>query len=109
MCVRIISDLSVLQFTPNLAAGCVLHRPASRVIHCSELYDATIFIASAARRTLRIEFLRLFPPPKGRGSGAVRTRAHLFEPCSEIRTSLLPQNRPGTGTPRLPSVRIQKF
>ncbi|GFY58677.1 uncharacterized protein TNIN_153281 [Trichonephila inaurata madagascariensis] len=42
MCVRIISDLSVLQFTPNLAAGCVLHRPASRVIHCSELSDATI-------------------------------------------------------------------
>ncbi|GFQ65007.1 hypothetical protein TNCT_20861 [Trichonephila clavata] len=67
MCVRIISDLSVLQFTPNLAAGCVLHRPASRVIHCSELYDATIFIASAARRTLSIEFLRFVSSPEGKG------------------------------------------
>ncbi|GFQ70842.1 hypothetical protein TNCT_246201 [Trichonephila clavata] len=68
MCVRIISDLSVLQFTPNLAAGCVLHRPASRVIHCSELYDATIFIASAARRTLRIEFLRFCFLPRREGA-----------------------------------------
>ncbi|GFQ66892.1 uncharacterized protein TNCT_32721 [Trichonephila clavata] len=68
MCVRIISDLSVLQFTPNLAAGCVLHRPASRVIHCSELYDATIFIASAARRTLSIEFLRFCFLPRREGA-----------------------------------------
>lgn len=37
MCVRKISAQGVLQFTPSLAAGCVLHRPASRVIHCSEL------------------------------------------------------------------------
>ncbi|GFT80700.1 uncharacterized protein NPIL_190741 [Nephila pilipes] len=27
----------VLQFTPIIAASCVLHRPVSRVIHCSEL------------------------------------------------------------------------
>lgn len=38
MCVRKISAQCVLQFTPSLAAGCVLHRPVSRVIHCSELY-----------------------------------------------------------------------
>lgn len=38
MCVRKISAQCVLQFTPNLAAGCVLHRPVSRVIHCSELF-----------------------------------------------------------------------
>lgn len=37
MCVRKISAQCVLQFTPSLAAGCVLHRPVSRVIHCSEL------------------------------------------------------------------------
>jgi hypothetical protein len=39
MCVRKISAQCVLQFTPSLAAGCVLHRPVSRVIHCSELYS----------------------------------------------------------------------
>lgn len=38
MCVRKISAQCVLQFTPSLAAGCVLHRPVSRVIHCSELF-----------------------------------------------------------------------
>lgn len=38
MRVRKISAQCVLQFTPSLAAGCVLHRPVSRVIHCSELY-----------------------------------------------------------------------
>ena len=43
MCVRKISAQCVLQFTPSLAAGCVLHRPVSRVIHCSELYFHFIF------------------------------------------------------------------
>lgn len=38
MRVRKISAQCVLQFTPSLAAGCVLHRPVSRVIHCLELY-----------------------------------------------------------------------
>lgn len=38
MRVRKISAQCVLQFTPSLAAGCVLHRPASRVIHCSESF-----------------------------------------------------------------------
>lgn len=37
MRVRKISAQCVLQFTPSLAAGCVLHRPVSRVIHHSEL------------------------------------------------------------------------
>lgn len=43
MCVRKISAQCVLQFTPSLAAGCVLHRPVSRVIHCSELYFQVLF------------------------------------------------------------------
>lgn len=43
MCVRKISAQCVLQFTPSLAAGCVLHRPVSRVIHCSELYSVFFF------------------------------------------------------------------
>ena len=38
MRVRKISAQCVLQFTPSHAAGCVLHRPVSRVIHCSELF-----------------------------------------------------------------------
>lgn len=46
MCVRKISAQCVLQFTPSLAAGCVLHRPVSRVIHCSELYSGFLFTSS---------------------------------------------------------------
>ena len=33
MYVRNIDDLCILQFTPTLASGRVLHRPASRVVH----------------------------------------------------------------------------
>lgn len=33
MCVQRISAQCVLQFTPSIAAGCVLHRPENRVIH----------------------------------------------------------------------------
>jgi len=39
MCVRKISAQCVLQFTPSLAAGCVLHRPTNRVIHRLESYN----------------------------------------------------------------------
>lgn len=38
MCVRKSSARRVLQFTPFNAASCVLHRPASRVIHRLQLY-----------------------------------------------------------------------
>jgi hypothetical protein len=38
MCVRNSSARRVLQFTPFIAASCVLHRPASRVIHRLQLY-----------------------------------------------------------------------
>ena len=37
MCVRNVDDQGVLQFTLILAAGCVLHRRTSRVIHRQEL------------------------------------------------------------------------
>ena len=37
MCVRSVDDQGVLQFTLILAAGCVLHRRTSRVIHRQEL------------------------------------------------------------------------
>ncbi|KAH6920032.1 hypothetical protein HPB50_028982 [Hyalomma asiaticum] len=39
MCVQRISAQCVLQFTPSLAAGCVLHRPENRVIHRLESYN----------------------------------------------------------------------
>ena len=38
MCVRNVDDQGVLQFTLILAAGCVLHRRTSRVIHRQELF-----------------------------------------------------------------------
>lgn len=47
MRVRKISAQCVLQFTPSLAAGCVLHRPVSRVIHCSELYFCSATLTEA--------------------------------------------------------------
>lgn len=45
MCVRDADDQCVLQFTLRNAAGCALHRRASRVIHRSELS-----VASTGRR-----------------------------------------------------------
>ena len=45
MCVRDADDRCVLQFTLRNAAGCALHRRASRVIHRSEL-----FVAPTGRR-----------------------------------------------------------
>ena len=45
MCVRDADDRCVLQFTLRNAAGCALHRRASRVIHRSELS-----VASTGRR-----------------------------------------------------------
>lgn len=43
MCVRNVDDQGVLQFTLILAAGCVLHRRTSRVIHRQELFQFLIF------------------------------------------------------------------
>ena len=57
MYVRNIDDLCILQFTPTLASGRVLHRPASRVVHrrkCS-------FVRSCAVTVQR--------PPTRRGEG----------------------------------------
>ena len=46
MCVRSVDDHGVLQFTLILAAGCVLHRRTSRVIHRQELFLVFSFISS---------------------------------------------------------------
>lgn len=52
MRVRKISAQCVLQFTPSLAAGCVLHRPVSRVIHCSEL---SVFVGNLTEALFAFE------------------------------------------------------
>ena len=43
MCVRHVSVSGALQFAVFRAVCCVLHRPASRVIHCSELWKKFFF------------------------------------------------------------------
>lgn len=67
MCVRKISAQCVLQFTPSLAAGCVLHRPVSRVIHCSEL-SFGFFLARGISAPFRNAF------EIGSGNGALSPR-----------------------------------
>jgi hypothetical protein len=82
MCVRKISAQCVLQFTPSLAAGCVLHRPVSRVIHCSELsfevWSSPGFLprSECVRDNIRESFLslsgedtRLYKVQRGAESG----------------------------------------
>lgn len=66
MCVRKISAQCVLQFTPSLAAGCVLHRPVSRVIHRSELLRVWfVLLRESSRR--RTALSRLFYDGGARG------------------------------------------
>lgn len=76
MRVRKISAQCVLQFTPSLAAGCVLHRPVSRVIHCSELSNVRQPHGSliSVRDFLKSGFL----PPRGkvRGSESCSRKGH---------------------------------
>ena len=67
MCVRKISAQCVLQFTPSLAAGCVLHRPVSRVIHCSELSFGFYFRAVRPYFCVRVFYNRCSPEGEVRG------------------------------------------
>jgi hypothetical protein len=45
ICVRKSSARRVLHFTPLIAASCVLHRPANRVIHRLQLYCIFSFLS----------------------------------------------------------------
>lgn len=88
MCVRKISAQCVLQFTPSLAAGCVLHRPVSRVIHCSELFyfsrPGRDFSLSGlvSKREVR----GTFPPPGGGGGGGgMHSRKSPGRPFRQVR------------------------
>ena len=92
MCVRKISAQCVLQFTPSLAAGCVLHRPVSRVIHCSELCFFVCFRARDFSLALSVRDLRSRPLPargeKGRGSEFFRVPG-VVPPRGGTETSML--------------------
>ena len=54
MCVRSVDDQCVLQFTLVHAAGCVLHRRTSRVIHRRELFSCYFYFRNDVR-TSRLE------------------------------------------------------
>ena len=55
MCVQGVDVQCVLQFTLIHAAGCALHRRASRVIHCPKLFQNFVFYFPPARRRSAIK------------------------------------------------------
>ena len=59
MCVRKSSARRVLQFTPFNAASCVLHRPASRVIHRLQLF--CFWFLLIAQRGVQVRDLKRRP------------------------------------------------
>lgn len=93
MRVRKISAQCVLQFTPSLAAGCVLHRPVSRVIHCSELYKslATSRKPSFAFESFRSRIFPLLTEGKVRGQSKSFTERVPSEPRS-LRSAVRPRS-----------------
>jgi len=60
MCVRKSSARRVLQFTPFNAASCVLHRPASRVIHRLQLF--CFWFLLIAQRGVQVRDLKRWSP-----------------------------------------------
>ena len=75
MCVRSVDDQGVLQFTLILAAGCVLHRRTSRVIHRQELFLGSFSLVDFnSRRRRNRPFLTVHTPrviKKLRGAPAI--------------------------------------
>lgn len=67
MCVQRISAQCVLQFTPSLAAGCVLHRPENRVIHRLESCSLGFQIGTVKQMVSDSGYP---PGPNGRNSRA---------------------------------------
>lgn len=64
ICVRKSSARRVLHFTPLITASCVLHRPASRVIHRLQLYCLFVCLLwmqrhSVWQRVLKLKYARL--------------------------------------------------
>lgn len=87
MCVRKISAQCVLQFTPSLAAGCVLHRPVSRVIHCSELcFFFSTELGDISLRPLRSRIVQRSDLSPG-GGEAFEAVSFGFAPAALSRTA----------------------
>lgn len=86
MCVQRISAQCVLQFTPSIAAGCVLHRTESRVIHRIESCKKSAVFAvrpqwtrggggrmESPREPSTPSVLCILKPPSGRRSSTRKT------------------------------------
>ena len=90
MCVRNVDDQGVLQFTLILAAGCVLHRRTSRVIHRQELCH----LSNSRKKTFNV------PNTKKRGScgkGKGERRPSAFYALDRTFTASPPAGYPGDG------------
>lgn len=97
MCVRKISAQCVLQFTPSLAAGCVLHRPVSRVIHCSELSFGSDRI-SAREILIAFESFYKETPPGGGEPRMSQSSTERSVEGSSFRSILCPRCKPNRST-----------
>ena len=88
MCVRDADDRCVLQFTLRNAAGCALHRRASRVIHRSEL-------------SLRRRGDASFASPEQRTAGSAGAAAGLAEVLASVGFGTLDDGVRRGGSPDL--------
>ena len=95
MCVRNADDHCVLQFTLVLAAGCVLHRRTSRVIHRRELSRFVCWGSSLSLAPVHHLWKRKYPrrEPDRAGTGRLR------------RGGPLPQGGPLRPPPPIPAAR----
>ena len=71
MCVQVVDDRSVLQFTLLHAVGCALHRRKSRVIHRIELYSG---FEGPRRGNIPLASTRPSPPLGSSGSDESKRR-----------------------------------
>ena len=106
MCVRSVDDQGVLQFTLILAAGCVLHRRTSRVIHRQELFLGLLISHSREILSCRTPG-HVRKKITGERRRACKTRRGSFPRLRTRRTSLqaLQRDTPGCrGVVRPPSL-----
>ena len=89
MCVRHVSVSGALQFAVFRAVCCVLHRPASRVIHCSELQKIQHFFLSITHKTVpqKKRIPCLGPEGPLSNPGDLNSRSHYRRDSSTHRTS----------------------
>ena len=89
MCVRNADDHCVLQFTLIHAAGCVLHRRTSRVIHRQELSTRFSVSSRGSGRAPHLSFVRSqltgLPAPRGLGRGDLGQRGFAGRAIKSVR------------------------